>query len=40
MMISVEAFSLLVSAATVITVIAPFVLFVLWIIEWLKKTLW
>lgn len=40
MMISLDAFSLLVSTATMITMVAPFVLLVLWIIEWLKKTLW
>ena len=40
MMISAEALSLLVSVATVVTAVAPLVLVIFWIKEWLKKTLW
>jgi hypothetical protein len=40
MTISVTALSVLVSIATVITMLAPLVLVVLWIRDWLKGNLW
>lgn len=40
MTISVTALTWLVSVATAITVMAPLVLMMLWIREWLKGRLW
>lgn len=40
MTISVSALALLVGTATVITALAPILLIVLWIRDWLKKQLW
>jgi len=40
MTISVTALALLVGSATVITAIAPILLIIFWIRDWLKKRLW
>ena len=40
MMISVSALSWLVGTATLITVLAPIVLMIFWIKDWLKGQLW
>lgn len=40
MTISVTALALLVSTATLITVLAPLVLMVLWINDWIRGRLW
>ncbi|MGW8309977.1 MAG: hypothetical protein ACWGNB_02830 [Thiogranum sp.] len=40
MTISVDALALLVSAATLVTVLAPLVLIILWLSDWIKGRLW
>ena len=40
MTISVTALAILVSTATVVTLLAPLVLIVLWIRDWLRGRLW
>ena len=40
MTISVTALGVLVSTATLITVLAPIVLMIFWIKDWLKGQLW
>ena len=40
MTISVTALALLVSMATLITVLAPLVLVILWIRDWIRGTIW
>ena len=40
MTISVSALTVLVGTATLVTLLAPFILLILWIRDWLKGQLW
>jgi len=40
MTISVASLSLLVGTATLVTALAPFIMLILWIRDWLKGQLW